>query len=708
MNDGQAPCTRCKKRGLSCTVNRSLQMLLESDTSWKHAMEKKMRRLEAIVSRVAKDALSSEDLQRVEDDQTDDHDDQNDISNGGHHEDAQQNYGYNAEAGAERQRNGDQGVNHWEIVMDLDSGPGAMPGFYISDTPPSQVEGADGHGSTRRSHSNSQPNFFMNGASMDHNTANSTDCSIRDFIARGVVRLEHAQAYFDNYHNRMDHFPYRILCDHGPVSLGSLRKTSPLLVAAVCSVGALHTYDQAGGATDFNRLHAEFVSLCARKAMSKACTMDDVRALCIGAFWLGGELSWSLVGTAVRMATELQLHRSFRRALDYGSDRVHYLRTRLWYLVYVCDHHFSVVYGRPPLTREDESVREARRFVDGPHATEDDGRLVSQVLRWSLCSNIFDTFGVDVTRPLTDAEVPHLRRFGLALDGLRAEWVDRFRPNPHVGNYPRKGVQLQYNFAKLYLYSHAFRGLPEGGQREPRVGTSDTPAGPSTATSAAATSTVSSSSRTDAAMDLDEAANAGVLAALSILRAVVSDTEIQSYLDGLPIYFDVMIAFAAVFLLKVASKFSSSVLINAQEITSLVVTLVATLKRVTQTMHPRPHLLVSITKGIEGLLQKSRLATVHSVEGSPGQRQTIPITTNHDHDSIIVRTGDAGNTNGIIQAANESHEATAQLVTGGQSDLFAVDQSWIGHAQPDPYFMGEYDFLLNQDVDFDMQFALDP
>lgn len=26
------PCSRCRKRGLSCTVNRSLQMLLESDT----------------------------------------------------------------------------------------------------------------------------------------------------------------------------------------------------------------------------------------------------------------------------------------------------------------------------------------------------------------------------------------------------------------------------------------------------------------------------------------------------------------------------------------------------------------------------------------------------------------------------------------------------------------------------------------------------
>lgn len=33
MDDGAPPCTRCKKRGLSCAVNRSLQMLLEGDVA---------------------------------------------------------------------------------------------------------------------------------------------------------------------------------------------------------------------------------------------------------------------------------------------------------------------------------------------------------------------------------------------------------------------------------------------------------------------------------------------------------------------------------------------------------------------------------------------------------------------------------------------------------------------------------------------------
>ncbi|CAK7201926.1 hypothetical protein SEUCBS139899_004642 [Sporothrix eucalyptigena] len=713
-------CVACRKQKIKCHM-------VDGQAPWKYAMEKKMRQLEAIVASVAKDTLSANTLQLIQENQTNNQAGPSIIDKNVHEENHENNEdrGPHQTLGEEPpqsdadHRNGDQGANHWEIVMDLESGPGAMPGFYISDRPP-PGRGA-GDNSNHTSHdamSGAQQQVATNtaGTNTNQGTRNNTrpvDHSTRDFIARGVVSLEHAQAYFDNYHNRMDHFPYRILCDHGPVSLTRLRTTSPLLVAAVCSVGALHTYDHAGGVSDFNKLHAEFVALCSRKAISKACTMDDVRGLCIGALWLGGDLSWSLVGAAVRMATELQLHRSFRRALVEdeadGADterRLHYLRTRLWYLVYACDHHFSVVYGRLPLTREDESVREARLFVTGPHATEDDARLVSQVLRWSLCSNIFDTFGVDVTRSLTDAEVPHLRRFGLALDGLRAEWVDKFRPNPHVGNYPRKGVMLQYNFAKLYLYSHAFRGVREGGQREygntPTVAISHAP----TVTSpAAASSTLSS----DSSMDLDEAANAGVLAALSILRTVVSDTEIQSYLDGLPIYFDVMIAFAAVFLLKVASKFSASVLINVEEIKSLVVTLVARLKRVTQTMHPR-HLLSSITKGIEGLLYRSGL-----VDEEAGARQSNEQSAavefqgailNEGQDSMkVVDAMGATVADDVGQATREANEATAQFMMDHSGDtMLTSDQDWLGHTEPGPYFMGEYDFLMNQDMDFDMQF----
>ncbi len=38
-----------------------------------------------------------------------------------------------------------------------------------------------------------------------------------------------------------------------------------------------------------------------------------------------------------------------------------------------------------------------------------------------------------------------------------------------MGNYPRKGVGLHYHFAKLYLYSFAFRGIGKPGWKTPDI-----------------------------------------------------------------------------------------------------------------------------------------------------------------------------------------------------------------------------------------------
>nr|GFD61363.1 hypothetical protein [Tanacetum cinerariifolium] len=77
---------------------------------------------------------------------------------------------------------------------------------------------------------------------------------------------------------------------------------------------------------------------------------------------------------------------------------------------------------------------------------------------------------------------------------------------------------LHYHFAKLYLYSHVFRGIGEPGFMS-----------------------------ADIALDIDELGHAALLSATAIIRAVTNDAEIQGYLNGLPTYFDVMIAFAVVF-----------------------------------------------------------------------------------------------------------------------------------------------------------------
>ncbi len=283
--------------------------------------------------------------------------------------------------------------------------------------------------------------------------------------------------------------------------------------------------------------------------------------------------------TAVRIALEIKLNHSIYQALK--GVRSAYMQTRLYYLVYVCDHHCSVLYGRPPMSRDCDSIKAATSFLETEHATEDDVRLVSQVKIWLISASVFDTFGVDVETPVPPSKLAQLRRFSIALDTWYADWSDSFGPNARVGNYPAKGVGLHFHFVKLYLCSHAFRGAQPQAQSQSQSAP-DLP------------------KRRFSSPEMEEIANTAVLCAASILGVMTADTELQSLLNGLPLCFDTMIAFAVVFLLKVATEYTDAVTLDKGKMLSLVDRTIAMLQRTTSEMH-RQHLLVRIWCGVQRL-----------------------------------------------------------------------------------------------------------
>ena len=548
-------------------------MILESDSVWKENIQRQVNNLQSVVEKLA-NHLSLPHLLEPEFGQDDE--DVEDM-------DTREMPSSSIQPSPHPEKHS---PHNFEIVMDPDSGPAAIPGSVVSPV--------------------DLPGYERNRVE-------------QDVITRGVVSLEEAQNYLDVYQKRLDHFCYRIIGVRR--SLQQVRTASPLLLAAICAVGALHL-----ASPHFEKCHQEFASIAAAQTFSCRYDEDDVRGLCVGAFWLSS-ISWTCIGAAVRISTEMQLHRSIFKALT--GDRRHYLRARLYYLVWVCDHHFSIVYGRPPMTRQDDAIRASSQFLETEHAVEDDARLISQVHYWVVGGDIYESFGVDVDRPLNLQMIERLRRYAIKLDNIRADWTERFSYNKYVGNYPRKGVNLHCHFAKLYLYSLAFRGIGKPGFRAPEV-----------------------------SLDIDELANSAVLSATAIIRAVVSDSEIQSFLNGLPTYFDVMIAFAVVFVLKVSTKYATSVPIDTSEIRSLVAQLVEVLKAVTSSMHPR-HLLVSVAKGCERLLESC---------STPEMQGPVPANT---HVTMSQPTFDEG--------------------------LYDTSSAWNGQSF-DNFFMGEFDFLSKQDL----------
>ncbi|KIW91777.1 uncharacterized protein Z519_07747 [Cladophialophora bantiana CBS 173.52] len=462
----------------------------------------------------------------------------------------------------------DRATGRWEVVLDLQSGLGDVPGSCVSHISPPEA--------SRPYHDNVR---------------------YADIISEGVLSQERAESYFFLYKQRLDHFIYRVPGDWFQ-TLDNVRQCSPLLTSVICAVGALHSTS-----ADYDVCYGHFTALAARKLFAKEHTVFDVLAFLIGAYWLS-DISWNLISIAVRIATELQLHRAIYHISD--GDKSRYLCARVYYLVFVCDHHFSIPYGRYPWTRQCEAIKLGRQLLSGPHSTKDDLRLVYQVELWSLTEEISTTFGTDTDRALTVSMVPDLHRFSIQLDSFRTEWNARWVPNAFIGNYARKGSGLYYHFAKLYLYSHALRGLGKHSSLDHDV--------------------------SQLGLDIDEFANAAVLSATTIIRTVINDGEVQSFIDGFHTYFNIMIVFAVVFLLKVSAAYSVSIHLDKAEIASLVERLLVVLKRSILGLHPK-HLLVSISNGIEQALNNFSMNLRHD----PG---------NHTNDtgasSANVPTGNAG------------------------------------------------------------------
>lgn len=137
----------------------------------------------------------------------------------------------------------------------------------------------------------------------------------------------------------------------------------------------------------------------------------------------------------------------------------------------------------------------------------------------------------------------------------------------------------------------------------------------------------------------------------------------QSHLNGLPLYFDTMIALAVVFLLKIATKHSGNVRIDRNEVLSLIDQLNSVLKRIKPRFHRR-HLLFSIATSIEKLLDRCL---------RPTNQETLVRQSAHTHPG---------------------------------SETSEKEQEWMT-SPSEAFFLGNYDFLgsLNMLNGFDFDFS---
>ena len=252
---------------------------------------------------------------------------------------------------------------------------------------------------------------------------------IDDFITKGVIQLQDAERLVSFYITKLDPYIYGLGSKYG--DLQHLRRVSPVLTACICAVSALHEPDN-------NKLYEvcnrEFRHLIANTMFNRHLSVEYLRALCIGSYWLS-DVSWTLSGMAVRGAGHFNLHKYYYKAInrsdistpatspsDQQDGLVSMDRTRLWYLLYICDQHLSILYNRAPMIREEETILGWKAYLESSNSTDSDTRISSQVALLVIMSQIRDLFGTDTSQPIPKAFASHILSFSQQLDRWLAQW----------------------------------------------------------------------------------------------------------------------------------------------------------------------------------------------------------------------------------------------------------------------------------------------
>lgn len=270
-----------------------------------------------------------------------------------------------------------------------------------------------------------------------------------------------------------------------------------------------------------------------------------------------------------------------------GSEE-HFVGARLWYFLYVCDHHFSIAYGRPPVVHEDYSIINHEKFLQLPQAMQADFRLHSQVSIFSILTEMYYSFGPDVDLQLTEDDLQRIRHFNLRFDTWRVHWEQKLAPNPHIASYPAKGVSLHYHYGKLQLNALALRGYQPLSSYELSI-------------------------------ERRECANIAVSCAEAILRTVLNEPDIRNGLVGVPLYLHTMVTFSATFLLKVHQKWKTAQLgTDLVVIEGLVVRIINLLR---ESKASERHLTYHIATGLSKMLDKFLAWERHEIQAGQNHNQ---------------------------------------------------------------------------------------
>ncbi|KAI0315247.1 fungal-specific transcription factor domain-containing protein [Amylostereum chailletii] len=218
------------------------------------------------------------------------------------------------------------------------------------------------------------------------------------------VSTEEVVALFDIYFDHMN--MHSSLLDRQFHTPSLVCSRSPFLLTTICAISSRFYPARP-------ELHAKLTDLSKKLAFNVPAqgykSVEIVQAYLLLSLWGCGPVeryeqdkTWLLLGMAIRMATDMNLHRktstsSPETAEGKAREREVFNRERTWLLCYCLDRSASAQMGKPHTIKEDAIIRDALLWVQSPLAQREDFGIVAYVELQRIVSRALDILSSDTS-----------------------------------------------------------------------------------------------------------------------------------------------------------------------------------------------------------------------------------------------------------------------------------------------------------------------
>ncbi|WWC88185.1 uncharacterized protein L201_003090 [Kwoniella dendrophila CBS 6074] len=280
-----------------------------------------------------------------------------------------------------------------------------------------------------------------------------------DVVTKGLVTELEARELWDIFFKGCHYFVP--LWDKSYDTYETFIVRTPFSTDALLAVAAKIRAENGPLGQTFQRCLEEAQGIARSTLFGPIVRKEAVMAMLILSVW--SQNGWLPCGHALRMGLDMNLHRALDRlankdeARSEADERDLVVSARIWLNCYMHEHLVSLGTGKPLLLRDDSSVRGARDLLSHPMASETDMRLVAGVELVNLRIRILEHL-TPLHGKIDSATISFVKRMLSDLNSWYKEWYSIHRTRYEDEDVLVKLLETELCYAQLWTVCVALRG----------------------------------------------------------------------------------------------------------------------------------------------------------------------------------------------------------------------------------------------------------